>query len=367
LKAKVKKHIINILEQVGNTSRIRSIQFIITFSFTCVTILTMLIIGITLYSKFSKSSENNSVINTRQTIDQFVMGLDYYWRGIMDMSDSLNSIIYYSPDVKNERLPDQMEVVRGTRKDIVTVAVFSRQGEMVVGVPSNQLKSGIDITSQDWFMAPIKEPANMYVSSPHVQNFFQGQHSWVISLSREVTYTQNGTKYKGVLLSRGKNVISIEEELEHARNYLIIQKVRYKNKFTFKIEAEKGVLHCKTLKLILQPLIENALYHGIEYKVDEGHIEISVSQVDGKILFQVSDDGLGIPLIKLKTLLSVKHKEDSGVGVKNVHERLQLFYGKEYGLEIESELEVGTNIKLWIPIIEDIPEVFHNEENNENI
>jgi two-component system sensor histidine kinase YesM len=168
-----------------------------------------------------------------------------------------------------------------------------------------------------------------------------------------ITMVTSLARFFRISISRGKNVITIEEELEHARNYMIIQKMRYKNKFRFEIEAEKDTLHCKTLKLILQPLIENALYHGIEYMVDEGYINISVRKLDGKILFQVKDNGLGMPPEKLETLLLAKSKEYSGVGVKNVHERIKLFYGNEYGLEIESQLEVGTNVKIWIPIIED--------------
>jgi two-component system, sensor histidine kinase YesM len=158
-----------------------------------------------------------------------------------------------------------------------------------------------------------------------------------------------------ISISRGKNVITVKEELEHARNYLTIQKVRYKSKFNFQIEAEEEVLQCKTLKLLIQPIIENALYHGIEYMVEEGFIKVSASIAEGKLLFQVSDNGLGMKREILENILSYNSTNTggSGVGVKNVHERVQLCYGEQYGIKVESELEEGTTVRIWLPLIKD--------------
>jgi two-component system sensor histidine kinase YesM len=158
-----------------------------------------------------------------------------------------------------------------------------------------------------------------------------------------------------ISISRGKNVITVKEELEHARNYLTIQKVRYKSKFNFEIEAEEEVLQYKTLKLLIQPIIENALYHGIEYMVEEGFIKVSASIAEGKLLFQVRDNGLGMKREILENILSYNSTNTggSGVGVKNVHERVQLCYGEQYGIKIESELEEGTTVRIWLPLIKD--------------
>jgi two-component system sensor histidine kinase YesM len=158
-----------------------------------------------------------------------------------------------------------------------------------------------------------------------------------------------------ISISRGKNIITVQEELEHARNYLIIQNIRYKNKFKYEIETEQDALKCKTLKLILQPIIENSIYHGIEYMVDEGFIKISVSIVDGKLRLLVSDNGLGIQPERLENLLAKENKNSQGSGVelKNVHERIQLYYGSQYGIKIKSEPEVGTEVSIWLPIIRD--------------
>ena len=155
-----------------------------------------------------------------------------------------------------------------------------------------------------------------------------------------------------ISISKGRNIITIQEELEHASNYMIIQKIRYKNKFRFEIEAQEEVLQCKTVKLILQPIIENAIYHGIEYMVDEGFIKVSAEIVDEKILLQVSDNGSGMRPETVENILTARSesKDGIGVGVKNVHERIQLCYGKEYGLEFISEVDKGTTAKIWIPL-----------------
>lgn len=574
-----------------NSIRIRSIQFIITISFMFVTVLSMLFVGITLYSKVSNLAEENASINTRQIIDQVNTNLDYYLRSMMDISNSLKDSIYFSEDIYSDRVSEQMDVILNSRKDIVTLAVFSHNGEMVLGTPQYKIKDNFNITRQDWFQTPLEEPANLFFSSPHVQNIFEGQHSWVVSLSREITFNKNGEKVQGVLLvdmnfsaidqfcqkvrlgkkgyiyildskgnivyhpqqqlinvglkhenvdevlehvfgryfdnldgerrlitietvnhcrwrivgiayvdeiavikkdignyaltillfgiiiafsisafisakisqpikkleksmmmvesgrfdinidvkgeaevaklsrafnlmvarirhlmgqivheqeakriselnalqaqinphflyntldsivwmaengksydvitmvtalarlfrisiSKGRNVISVQEELEHARNYLIIQKIRYKNKFKYEIEAEENTLGCKTLKLILQPIIENAIYHGIEYMVDEGFIKISVSIIEGKLLYRVSDNGLGMTPETLQNVLAHEQKprKGSGVGLKNVHERIRIYYGREYGVQIESEMEAGTEVKIWLPVVKD--------------
>lgn len=582
------KQLIIPFKMLANSLRVRGIQFFISSSIMLITITAMLFVGIMLYSKFNKSAEQNAIISTRQVIDQVNLNLDYYLRSMMEISDSLNDLIYYKQDINEKKLIEQMNVILGTRKDIVSLNIFSKDGQIVVGSPSYKIKKDVNIIQQDWFSEPINEPANLYFSSPHVQNIFEKQHSWVVSLSREISFYKNSKKEQGVLLvdmnfsaldqlcrkarlgkkgyiylvdsrgnivyhpqqqlinaglksenvievmkhisgiyfdkfegenrlitiqtvnysrwrivgiayideivttrdeiaifigwtllfgtlfvifisafisakiskpikeleksmkmveegmldisinikgeaevaklagtfkmmltrirylmeqivleqeskrkaefevlqaqinphflyntlnsvvrmvesgkkedaiimitslsklfrisiSKGRNIITIQEELEHASNYMIIQKIRYKNKFRFEIEAQEEVLQCKTVKLILQPIIENAIYHGIEYMVDEGFIKVSAEIVDEKILLQVSDNGSGMRPETVENILTARSesKDGIGVGVKNVHERIQLCYGKKYGLEFISEVDKGTTAKIWIPL-----------------
>lgn len=570
-----------------NSFNIRSLQFIITISFTAITVMAMLFVGITLYNKFSVSAEKNASLSTEQLVEQVNSNIEYYLKSTTDVSNLLNKNIYLNQNIPNSKLKDQINVIQNIREDVASLAVFSDEGELIIGSPATVLKDKVDVVDQEWFKSALNKSDNVIFSLPHVQNLFQGKHDWVVSLSRVINFYRGDKKVRGVLLvdmnfstigqlcqnvsigkrgyiyivdsedniiyhpqqqliniglktensedflgsyleksdegnrlvtvktvnytnwkvvavaymseivaskkditafmgwvlflciifivsifafisakitqpikqleksmkmveegefniyidikgedevvrlsrafnlmvskvrmlmdqiiieqeakrkseldalqsqinphflyntldsivwmaeneksedviimvtalarlfrisiSRGKNIISVEQEIEHAKNYLIIQKVRYKNKFQFEITVQEEVLKYRTLKLILQPLIENSIYHGIEYMVDEGLIKIAVDIVDGKLLYEVSDNGLGIEPEKLQNLLEyeTESKSGSGVGVKNVHERIQLCYGKEFGLEIESVVEEGTRIKMWLPILEE--------------
>lgn len=157
-----------------------------------------------------------------------------------------------------------------------------------------------------------------------------------------------------ISISKGRNVISVREELEHAKNYLLIQKIRYKDKFTFSIDVDDEFLDHPTPKLILQPIIENAIYHGIEYMVDEGTIRIRVYKDLKFLVFEIKDNGLGMDEETVQKLLFRKDfvpspHQGSGVGVRNVDERIKIRYGSEYGIWIESEIEEGTIVEIRIP------------------
>lgn len=571
----------------------KSIQFLITQSFIFVTIITLIIVSMIMYNKFLRISENNLKTTSRQVVNQVNNNLDFYIQSMMEISDSIVELVSNSNENSTEHnayLSNEINVVLKSRKDLVSISIFSKSGNLIIGAPNKSVKNNLNILTQDWFQTPITQPSTLFFSSPHVENIFENQHNWVVSLSREITYNISGIKYTGILLvdmnfsaidslcqnanlgkrgyvyivdsnnnlvyhpkqqlinaglksenlydveknvfgtyfdnfnnekrliiietvnncrwrivgvvyqddivkvkddifqfililsviailivviisalisakiskpiktleksmiqlkegdfdvslnikgekevvnlantfnimvikiknlmqqilveqeskrksdlnalqsqinphflyntldsivwmaenkktldvitmvtalaklfrisiSRGKNIISVKEEIEHAKNYLIIQNVRYKNKFTYEFEISEDTLKLKTLKLILQPLIENAIYHGIEYMVDEGEIQIKSSIKNNRLLLEIIDNGLGIASEKIENILTIEENpsKGSGVGLKNVHERIQLCYGKEFGLDIHSELEEGTHIKIWLPIEE---------------
>ena len=584
---RIKRFLNNPSKTLVSSFKVRGIQFIITISFTLITVFAMLFVGILIYNKSSNLLENNATLSTKQLVNQVNSNIEYYLKSTKEVSNLLEKNIYLNENIPNSKLQDQMNVIQTIREDITSVAVFSDKGELIIGSPSLILKDKVNIINQDWFKSAINKSENIKFSLPHVQNLFNGKHDWVVSLSRGIYFYSGAKKVRGVLLvdmnystigqlcqnisigkrgyiyivdsdnniiyhpqqqliniglksekredylgsyiedsdegkklvtiktvnytnwkvvavaymseisdlkktgtnfigwilfvciilvififgfisakishpikeleesmkrveegefniyidvkgedeverlatafnlmiskvrylmgqiviqqeakrkseldalqaqinphflyntldsivwmaengkndgvitmvtalaklfrisiSRGRNIITVREEIEHAKNYLIIQKIRYKNKFKFEIITQEEVLEYKTTKLILQPLIENSIYHGIEYMVDEGFIRISVSITNGKLLYEVSDNGLGIDPEKLKHLLEYRVKTDSGsgVGVKNVHERIQIRYGMGYGLEIQSEIEEGTTIKIWLPLIKE--------------
>ncbi|WP_300379404.1 sensor histidine kinase [Clostridium sp.] len=156
-----------------------------------------------------------------------------------------------------------------------------------------------------------------------------------------------------ISLSKGKNIITVKDELEHAKNYLTIQNIRYKNKFSYEVQAEEEVLDLSSIKLIVQPLIENAIYHGMEYMDGDGNINIKSYIKNEDLYIDIIDNGLGMPEEIAASLLisnnNNQNKKGSGIGLKNVHERIKLYFGEKYGLEIYSKPDEGTTIRIHMP------------------
>ena len=162
-----------------------------------------------------------------------------------------------------------------------------------------------------------------------------------------------------ISLSRGSNIIPIADELEHARHYLTIQKMRYKNKFSAEITAEDGVESLYTIKLIIQPILENAIYHGMAYADGDGEIRIHAYRAGGDVLIEVSDNGPGMPeemverLLKPNVPAAATGAKGSGIGFRNVHQRIQLTFGPDYGLSIDSEPDSGTAVTIRLPALDE--------------
>ena len=158
-------------------------------------------------------------------------------------------------------------------------------------------------------------------------------------------------------LSKGRDYITIAEEREHIESYLSIQKFRYRDILSYDIDFEDEILDHSILKLTLQPIVENALYHGIKNKRGMGHIQIDGRMDGDNIEFIVSDNGIGMReeeaehLRKVISGLVSDDRSGGGFGLFNVNQRLQLNYDKEYGLNIESTYNVGTTIRVKIPAV----------------
>lgn len=164
-----------------------------------------------------------------------------------------------------------------------------------------------------------------------------------------------------LVLSKGKEYISIREEKEHIRGYLEIQQVRYQDILDFEIAIAPELYPYKILKLTLQPLVENSLYHGIKCKREKGKICVTgklqqgVSPEEDTILLCVEDSGIGMnaeEVKRLQTEIAKPCKEtEKGFGLANVNERIRMNFGMEYGMTIESEKGVGTKVSIVIPAI----------------
>lgn len=175
-----------------------------------------------------------------------------------------------------------------------------------------------------------------------------------------VKITKAFSDFLRISLSRGHEWITISQELDHIKNYLTIQKIRYADILNYTIEADESLLGQKMIKLVLQPLVENAIYHGIKNKRGRGNLSVSVRYADDsrtRILFKVEDNGAGFTSERLSEVRNElatgsedSEKLSSVYGLYNVNKKLKLYYGEQTdGLVIESEQGKGSVISFMIP------------------
>lgn len=183
--------------------------------------------------------------------------------------------------------------------------------------------------------------------------------TWMIEAQRNkeaVVMISELAKLLRVSLSRGKTIISIGDELQHSRSYMNIQRVRYKERFKVEFLIDEEIKNYCIVKLVIQPLLENAIYYGVGNmdEDDDGQILIRGEKKGEDIYISIEDNGMGMPEDIRSNILtdnSKVPKHGSGVGVINVHSRISLMFGPEYGLEVYSELDEGTKVVIHIPAI----------------
>ena len=157
-----------------------------------------------------------------------------------------------------------------------------------------------------------------------------------------------------ISISKGHELIPVEKEVEHAKSYLKIQNFRYKNQFSYSFNVEEKCLKYYCNKITLQPIIENAIYHGINRMIDEGEIKVDIYSEGEDVIFSVSDNGVGMTKEQCEDIL----KKDGpgrtgGIGIKNVNDRVKIYFGDKYGINIESEPDVGTKVTIRMQKIEE--------------
>lgn len=581
-----------LFSRFGRYIRTKSIQYMISISFTLISVVCMLVIGILLYAQFTNTLKATTLQENQQIVDQIGLNVTNYTRNMMRISDAMYYNVIKGTDLSEQTFDRGMNVLYEANKDnLVSIACFTQQGQLVGATPVDGLKPGVDVTRQDWFVRANTTMENLHFSTPHVQNLFEEtttRYRWVVSLSRVVELTEAGHTSRGVLLvdmnfsgieqifsrisgdntgyvylidsageiiyhpqqkliysnlysenntvaatytdgiheetfedaqrqivvksvgytgwkivsvipntaftfgfaqirlfviavvgftiiliiilnnfvssrvanpikkldksvkdlekgnldldiyvggpyeiehlgktirsvvdqmrgllddivheqeqkrksefdalqaqinphflyntldsivwmiesgrqkeaismvtalaslfrislSKGSTIIPIKTELQHAGYYLHIQNIRYKNKFSVQMNIDPEIENCNTIKLVIQPLLENAIYHAMEMMAGDGEIRLNAYRKENDIYIEVRDNGLGMIPEKVAGLLHGENtggKKGSGIGLKNVHQRIQLYYGEAYGLEIESELDVGTTVRIHLP------------------
>ncbi|AZN38750.1 cache domain-containing sensor histidine kinase [Paenibacillus albus] len=179
----------------------------------------------------------------------------------------------------------------------------------------------------------------------------QKQHEQVVLMTSALA------KLFRASIAKDTELVSIRVDAEHITNYLLIQKMRYESQLEYQIDFDRAIFPYKTLKILLQPFVENAIYHGLRNKPDKGTVTVRGYESNGNIVFEVEDDGLGMTEEQLERIwkpapvaadevLTISPK---GIGIHNVDERIKLYFGNEYGVRIHSELDVGTCVTITIP------------------
>jgi len=158
------------------------------------------------------------------------------------------------------------------------------------------------------------------------------------------------SKFFRISISKGRNIIPLPNEIEHARNYLLIQKMRFGDSFSFTIDVAPGLEKYYVVKLILQPLVENSIGHGLK-EDEEGHIAIRAYEEGDFIKFDIQDNGYGMTPEKVEELVKSLNDDTvyQGVGLKNVYQRIRIYYGDKANVLIHSEEDVGTTVTIVIP------------------
>jgi len=175
-----------------------------------------------------------------------------------------------------------------------------------------------------------------------------------------ISVTRNFSNFFRSSLNRGKEWTTVREEMEHVRNYLTIQKIRYRDILDFSIEMEESMADKRMLKLLLQPLVENALYHGIKNQRGQGHLTVQAWAEEGSLCFKVEDDGVGINeerLASIRRQMAGEKNESSSsdiYGLYNVNKRLSLYYNTGVSLKISSKAGEGTQVSFCLPERQDV-------------
>lgn len=188
------------------------------------------------------------------------------------------------------------------------------------------------------------------------------------SISKAIVSTVELINYN---FSITDSTVTVKSEIKYLEEYIYLQKLRYQNKFTSKIEVAADILDSGILKLILQPIIENSIMHGFEKKKGIGRLSIKGQLADGKIVFSIKDNGVGMSRESIERVMKAAVNSDyefsniQRIGLSNVLQRIKLNYGDDYGILINSELNIGTEIKITLPFI--VSNTSFKDISNENI
>ena len=272
----------------------------------------------------------------------------------IDIIKPINSLIESIKKVEQENIHQEVVVDREDELGYLS-SCFNKMSKQIDNLLNRVYKE--EITRREAELKALQAQIN-----PHFLFNTLESISWMAEFN-QVSQVRAMVTSLGALLEasigKGNPMVQLSKELKYVDNYLLIMKNRYEDRLTYESDIDKTLLNQEVPKLILQPLIENAIYHGIDKMRKNGIIKLTIKKEDCNICIEVMDNGKGIPKNEVE-ILNKKFKDNNddyvfrenhkSIGLVNVNGRVKLFFGKEYGLEIDSEYEVCTKIKLNIPI-----------------
>ncbi len=274
---------------------------------------------------------------------------------LLTKSRKLSRRIVDPIDVLCERLEaigkGHLLVCEPVQADVEEVQLLSDGIENMVG----RLKRQIDKNTQQEKQRRRTELALLQAQiNPHFLYNTLDTIIWLIEsgeIKEAVNMVGSLSNFFRFSLSRGQNVITLAEEEQHIKSYLEIQQMRYRDLMEYEIDIPKQLKKYILPKLTLQPLVENALYHGIKISRRKGYIIVTCRAQDDCLVLEVSDDGSGMTKQRLEEVqVSLKDGGREGFGLRTVNQRIQLLFGKKYGLTVESTADIGTRVTVIIPM-----------------
>lgn len=265
-------------------------------------------------------------------------------------SKQLSSRIYVLKEYISRAVSSNFEIeplCNGTDEIGVLTDSFNDMVRQISGLLKEQYKLGYEI--KDLEFQVLQSQIN-----PHFLYNTLDMIYW-LGIDNEAPDVAEAAKELGrfymLSLGHGETIVSLKNELDHVAAYINVQNMRFEDHFKLTIDVSEELYDYKIIKIILQPLVENAILHGIREKSSEsGEITIRAWLEDGVITISIEDDGIGIPEEKLGTLLT-RGEKNSGYGVWNIHERIQLSYGTQYGLRYTSRPYIGTTVFITFPAL----------------
>ncbi len=299
--------------------------------------------------------DQNSQTTIRISIIAFAIIVLFAFMAILAITESIAKPVRHLCDITNQvakgNLDARVEKVENTTEEIGILNeslnyMIEKIGSLITDVKTEQLN--LRVTELKLLQAQI---------NPH---FLYNTLDTIIWLAESgdkqavVDMVSALSNFFRTSLSNGQDRVTLESEEMHIRSYLQIQQVRYQDILEYEIDIPEELRHYDMLKLTLQPIVENALYHGIKNKRGKGRITIRASYEKEQIIIRIQDNGIGMQeeeLLRLRASMMKQPSNDSnmGIGLFNVNERIRLNYGAQYGLKIDSTYQRGTEVTIYLP------------------